>query len=189
MPLARVFFGRGEVDVFFAAVANDNASGVSLLLGLAKYYAAHPQPYSIVFICFAGEEAGLIGSKYFTDNPLIPLRNIRFLLNLDLEGTGDEGITLVNATEFPDEFAAMNKVNDEGRYVAKINARGKAANSDHYWFSEKGVPAFFFYTLGGIKAYHDVFDKSATLPLNEYNDLVKLVIGFYNSFPSPQAAN
>ncbi|MGI8635805.1 MAG: M28 family metallopeptidase [Segetibacter sp.] len=158
--------------------ANDNASGTSLLLGLAKYYAAHPQPYTIAFISFAGEEAGLLGSKYFTQNPLFPLKNIRFLLNLDLEGTGDEGITVVNATEFSKEFATLNAVNNSENYLVKINARGKAANSDHYWFTEKGVPAFFLYTLGGIKAYHDVFDKAETLPLIEYEDLFKLILGF-----------
>ncbi len=158
--------------------ANDNASGTSLLLGLAQYYAKHPQPYSIAFLCFAGEEAGLLGSKYYTEHPLFPLDNIRFLLNLDLEGTGDEGVTVVNATEFTREYAYLNQVNDANHFLVKINARGKAANSDHYWFTEKGVPAFFMYTLGGIKAYHDVFDKAATLPLNEYEDLFKLIIGF-----------
>ncbi|MGF2413314.1 MAG: M28 family metallopeptidase, partial [Ferruginibacter sp.] len=150
--------GMGK-DTYFPG-ANDNASGVSLLLNLAQYYAQHPQKYSIGFILFAGEEAGLIGSKYFTENPLVPLKNIRFLTNTDLAGTGEEGITVVNASEFPKEFAMMNAVNDDNKLLTKINARGKAANSDHYFFTEKGVPAFFFYTLGGIKAYHDVFDKA-----------------------------
>jgi aminopeptidase YwaD len=168
--------GMGK-DTYFPG-ANDNASGTSLLLSLAKYYATNPQPYSIAFICFAGEEAGLLGSKYFASNPLINLSTIRFLINFDLVGTGDEGITVVNATEFAKEFALLNAINDSGKYLAKINARGKAANSDHYWFTEKGVPSFFIYTLGGIKAYHDVFDKSETLPLNEYNDLFKLVAEF-----------
>ncbi|MFM2326687.1 MAG: hypothetical protein RIR31_889 [Bacteroidota bacterium] len=168
--------GMGK-DTYFPG-ANDNASGVALLLNLAHYYAQHPQKYSIGFICFAGEEAGLIGSKYFTENPLLPLKNIRFLINTDLAGTGEEGITVVNATEFPKEFAMMNAVNDEKKLLVKINSRGKAANSDHYFFTEKGVPSFFFYTLGGIKAYHDVFDKAATLPLNEHEHLFKLIIGF-----------
>ena len=160
--------------------ANDNASGISLLLNLARYYGAHPQPYSIAFICFAGEEAGLLGSKYFTEHPQVPLKNIRFLLNTDLAGTGEDGITVVNATEFPKEFALLNEVNDQQHLLKKINVRGKAANSDHYFFTEKGVPAFFFYTMGGITAYHDVLDKSATLPLNEHEDLFKLVVGFNN---------
>lgn len=168
--------GLGK-DTYFPG-ANDNASGVSLLMNLAHYYAKHPQRYSIGFILFAGEEAGLIGSKYFTENPLVPLKDIRFLINTDLAGTGDEGITVVNATEFPKEFAMMNAVNDENKLLVKINPRGKAANSDHYFFTEKGVPAFFFYTLGGIKAYHDVFDRAATLPMNEHEDLFRLVIKF-----------
>jgi len=168
--------GMGK-DTYFPG-ANDNASGISLLLNLAHYYAKHPQPYSIGFICFAGEEIGLLGSKYFTENPLIPLKHIRFLTNTDLAGTGEEGITVVNATEFPKEFAMMNAVNDENKLIVKINSRGKAANSDHYFFTEKGVPAFFFYTMGGIKAYHDIFDKASTLPLNEHEDLFKLVVGF-----------
>jgi aminopeptidase YwaD len=161
--------------------ANDNASGVSELLGLAKYYATHPQPYTMAFICFSGEEAGLLGSKYFTENPLIPLKSIRFLLNLDLNGTGIEGITVVNATIYPQEFAALKQINILGNYLVKVNPRGKAANSDHYFFTEKGVPAFFIYTLGGIKAYHDVYDISTTLPLNKYTDLFKLIVKFNNS--------
>ena len=168
--------GMGK-DTYFPG-ANDNASGVSLLMNLARYYAANPPDYSIGFICFAGEEAGLVGSQFFTEKPLVPLKNIRFLVNTDLAGTGDEGITVVNATEYPTEFAMMNAVNDEYKLLFKINARGKAANSDHYFFSEKGVPAFFFYTLGGIKAYHDIFDRPETLPLEEHEDLFKLLIHF-----------
>lgn len=168
--------GMGK-DVYFPG-ANDNASGISLLLNLARYYAKNPTKYSIVFICFAGEEIGLLGSKYFTENPLIPLMNIRFLINTDLAGTGEEGITVVNATEFAKEFAWLQEVNKTNNLLAAVNPRGKAANSDHYFFTEKGVPAFFFYTLGGIKAYHDVFDKAATLPLNEHEDLFKLMVLF-----------
>ncbi len=167
--------GMGS-NTYFAG-ANDNASGIALLLGLAKYYAQHPAPYTMVFICFAGEEAGLLGSKYFVNHPLVPLKSVRFLTNIDLAGTGSEGITVVNATEFAAEFKMLNVANSS-RLLTAINARGKAANSDHYWFTENGVPSFFIYTLGGIKAYHDVFDISATLPLNEYEDLLKLIVGF-----------
>jgi aminopeptidase YwaD len=168
--------GMGK-DTYFPG-ANDNASGVALLLSLAKYYATHPQKYSIAFILFAGEEIGLLGSKYYNENPIVPLKNIRFLTNTDLAGTGVDGITVVNATEFPTEFALMQKVNTDGKYLKAINPRGKAANSDHYFFTEKGVPAFFFYTLGGIAAYHDVFDKAVTLPLTEQADLMQLMIKF-----------
>ena len=158
--------------------ANDNASGVAMLLDLAKHYAKHPAKYSIAFIAFAAEEAGLLGSKYFTENPLIPLENIRFLWNLDLLGNGDAGATVVNATIHPKAFALLNNINHQQKYLTKITARGKAANSDHYFFSEKGVPAFFLYTQGGSSAYHDVDDMAKNLPLTAYENLFKLFIDF-----------
>jgi hypothetical protein len=167
-------------DTYFPG-ANDNASGVSLLLNLARYYARYPQRHSVVFILFAGEEAGILGSKYYIEHPLFPLNYIRFLLNTDLAGTGEDGITVVNATVYKPEFELMQKINTEQNYLKAINPRDKAMNSDHYWFTEKGVPAFFFYTQGGIQAYHDVFDRPETLPLNEHEDLIKLVTDFYSA--------
>ena len=169
--------GGMGADTYFPG-ANDNASGISLLLDLAKHYAQNPLPYSVAFICFSGEEAGLLGSKYFSEHSPVDLNSIRFLLNMDLTGTGDEGITVVNATEFKKEFDLLTQINNQSGYLTKINARGKAANSDHYWFTQKGIPSFFIYTMGGIKAYHDVYDVAATLPLSAYENLFKLIVNF-----------
>ncbi|WP_412466377.1 M28 family metallopeptidase [Pedobacter sp. KLB.chiD] len=169
--------GGMGADTYFPG-ANDNAAGVATLLSLAKYYAANPQPYSIGFICFAAEEAGLLGSAYFVENPLVPLNKIKFLLNLDLVGTGEAGITVVNASVYPKAFAQLNEINNEHHYISKINSRGKAANSDHYFFTEKGVPTFFIYTQGGPSAYHDIYDRPENLPLTKYQDLFKLIVGF-----------
>lgn len=160
--------------------ANDNASGVSMLLNLVKHYANNPPKYKTLFVFFAGEEAGLIGSKYFIDNNTVDLTKVKFLINLDLLGTGNDGIMVVNATEYKSQFEKLKKVNDEGAFLKEIKQRGKARNSDHYWFSEKGVPCFFIYTLGGIRAYHDVFDVEKTLPLTKYTNVFRLLTGFVN---------
>jgi len=168
----------GQMGNALFAGANDNASGSALLMQLACRIQAQPLPYKAVFIWFAGEEAGLVGSSWYVDKPAFPLSNIRFLLNLDLMGNGEEGITVVNATEFPNAFALLQKLNAEKQYLSAINSRGKAQNSDHYWFTEKGVPSFFWYTLGKRKAYHDVEDIAATVPLVEANDLIRLILDF-----------
>lgn len=159
--------------------ANDNASGVSVLLNLAKYYQQHPTKYSVAFLFFSGEEAGLLGSKYYTEHPLFPLSAIKFLTNLDLLGTGNDGLMVVNATEFKAQFETLNQINQRQNTMMPIKQRGKAANSDHYWFTEKGVPCFFIYTMGGIAAYHDVYDVERTLPLTKYVDVCRLLIAFY----------
>ena len=160
--------------------ANDNASGVSVLLNLARYYKKNPSKYSIAFIFFSGEEAGLLGSKYYSEHPIFPLSKIKFLTNLDLLGTGDDGIMVVNATVFKDQFHKLNQINLDKNYIKQIKQRGKAANSDHYWFTEKAVPSFFIYTMGGIQAYHDVYDVEKTLPLTKYLEVCKLLIDFNN---------
>jgi Zn-dependent M28 family amino/carboxypeptidase len=91
----------------------------------------------------------------------------------------------VNATEYPNEFQSLTDTNSKGKYFVDIGARGKAANSDHYWFTENGVPAFFIYTRGGIRAYHDVFDKAETLPLDHVDALRELIIQFYSQMMGP----
>lgn len=158
--------------------ANDNASGVSMLLNLIKHYKKQAPKYKTIFVFFAGEEAGLLGSQYFVEHPPIALSKIKFLINLDLLGTGSEGITVVNATEFKKQFDLLAKINHDKKYMPQIKQRGKAHNSDHYWFTEKGVPSFFIYTLGGIKAYHDIYDVPKTLPLTKYQELFHLLLDF-----------
>jgi Zn-dependent M28 family amino/carboxypeptidase len=150
------------------------------LLNLAAHFSnpVNRLKYSMVFIAFAGEEAGLIGSKYYTEHPLLPLENIRFLLNVDLMGTGDEGMMVVNATEFPAAFARLDSINTLRNLLPKIGQRGKAANSDHYFFTEKGVPSFFCYTMGGTTAYHDIYDVEPQLPLTKYKEVFALLHEF-----------
>ncbi len=166
--------GRMGSDIYFPG-GNDNASGTAILLSLAKYFKANPSKYNIVFIAFAGEEAGLIGSHYYVQNPLTNLEDIRFLLNLDIMGSGEEGITIVNATLFKKAFKKFTKINKKNDYLKAVKSRGPAANSDHYFFTEAGVPAVFIYTQGHNKHYHDIFDTYEELSFAEYNDLVELL--------------
>lgn len=162
--------------------ASDNASGTAAMLDLAAFFTAHKPPMDIYFIAFAAEEAGLIGSKHFVDNPLIPLESIRFLVNLDLMGSASKGITIVNGKLYDAEISRIGSINKEHGYVPKIKLRGKAANSDHYWFSEAGVPAIFIYTEGDITAYHDVHDVAAGLNWANYEGLFTLLRTFIETF-------
>ncbi|MDB5235807.1 MAG: hypothetical protein JWR44_2800 [Hymenobacter sp.] len=162
--------------------ANDNASGVSLLLELAAHYAKpeNRPAYSVVFLLFGAEEAGLVGSSYFVAHPLVPLKRIKFLFNLDLLGTGEQGATVVNGRVLEAPYRRLLALNTAHHYLPQLAPRGKAANSDHYPFSEAGVPAFFLYTRGGSTAYHDVNDKPAALSLAGFSGAFKLVRDFLN---------
>lgn len=172
--------GQIGKEIYFPG-ANDNASGCAMLLSLAEYYSVLSPKYSIIFIAFGGEELGLLGSNYYIDNQLFKISNVKFMINLDIAGTGDEGIKVVNATEHPQEFEKLVKLNSDKKLLPFVLPRGKAANSDHYHFSQAGVKTFFIYTLGGIKAYHDVYDKPETLPLTKFKELFELLIDFTDS--------
>lgn len=171
--------GKMGNNVYFPG-ANDNASGVAMLLNLAEHYSKNPSEKTIFFMAFGAEESGIIGSQFYTENPLFPLKQINFLINLDLLGTGEDGIQVVNGSVHQTHFNKLVEINNKKNYLKEIKIRGKAANSDHYWFSEKGVPSFFIYTLGGIKAYHDIDDKAASLPLTEFEDCFRLITAFVN---------
>lgn len=169
--------GRMGEDTYFPG-GNDNASGTAMLLSLAEYFKTNPSKYNIQFIAFAGEEAGLIGSKYYVEHPVLPLSQIKFLTNLDIMGSGEDGVTVVNATLFKKAFKRLLKINKKEQYLTQIKSRGPAANSDHYWFSERGIPAFFIYTMGPNKHYHDIEDTYSELSFNEFEDLRNLLIQF-----------
>lgn len=169
--------GQMGTNVYFPG-ANDNAGGVALMLDLAKYYAKNKPRCSVAFIALTGEEIGLAGSQYYVSHPLFSLKKIKFLINLDLVGTGDDGIKVVNGAVLEKEFSILSKINNENKYLPSVNKRGEAAISDHYPFYAKGVKAFYIYTLGGIAEYHNIYDKPETLPLTKYNELFKLLTDF-----------
>lgn len=163
-------------DVYFPG-AHDNASGCAFVLNMAQYFQQHPQKYSIVFLFFSGEESGLLGSKYFTENPLIPLESIKYLINFDLLGGGDEGITIVNSTEGKGEliYKRLMDINEKYQLLPKIAERKNAPNSDHYFFTQKKVPAIFMYTMGGkVGDYHDISDTNENCSLTMFDNIFKL---------------
>ncbi|RYD73367.1 MAG: M28 family peptidase [Sphingobacteriales bacterium] len=171
--------GKMGNDAMFPG-ANDNAGGIAMLLDLARTYTSGKDTpkYSLLFIAFAAEEAGLIGSRYYTEVPVYPLENIKFLINMDLMGNGQDGMMAVNGSVFTKEYEKLVSINKKNNYLKEIKARGKAANSDHYWFTENGVHAFFFYLLGDYPYYHDIYDTAEKPTLKGYNGAFKLIRDF-----------
>ena len=172
----------GEDAIFPGA--NDNASGTSMIIDLARHYTMpeNKPKTSILFIAFGAEEVGLLGSNFYVQKPYFPLEKILLQINTDIMGTGDDGITMVNGIKNSDIYQAFEKINDKKQYVKRIKKRGKAANSDHHHFDKKGVKAVFLYTMGGSKAYHDIYDTGENLTLSKYNEVFKLITDFIEEY-------
>lgn len=165
--------GRMGPGTYFPG-ASDNASGTAMLLSLAKHFSLNQPEFDMMFICFAGEEAGIVGSKYYVENPIESLEKIKFVLNLDIMGTGDDGIQVVNGTVYKTEFAKLQGLNDEFSFLKQVKIRGERCNSDHCAFHEKGIPSFFSYTLGGKAEYHNIYDTAESLSLSEFDSVLDL---------------
>jgi hypothetical protein len=173
----------GQETVFPGA--NDNASGTAMMLDLARHYSLpeNQHDYSLAFMAFSGEESGLLGSKFYTENPYFPPGQIRFLINLDMVGTGSDGLLVFNGTTDSVRFETMNRINEQNEYLKELRMRGESRSSDHYYFHQKGVPAFFLLTIGNEhRHYHTIYDTRESLPFTKYNEVFRLVTDFFNTF-------
>lgn len=160
--------------------AHDNASGTAAVMDLARMLIQQRCRYSYVFLFFGGEESGLIGSRYFSNHPLIDMGKVKLAVNIDLFCGGDEGFMVVNANspETKPFVDLLERINDNSHYAAKIGRRDNAANSDH-WFLSQQCPAVFIYTLGGpFGGYHSPSDTCEGCGLGNYNGFMTLIRTF-----------
>ena len=163
-------------DSLYFPGANDNASGVALLLSLARHFKAYPLPYTLAFVAFSGEEKGLVGSRYFTEHPPLDLSRSRFLLNFDMVASGEEGVVAVGGADFPAAYARLQAVNDTLGAVP-LKKRSNAPNSDHFFLIRAGVPGFYLYTNRGTQPYHHVADVPETLEWDDFLHVYRLARG------------
>lgn len=169
-------------DVHFPG-ANDNASGVAVLLDLAKYYAKNPAEHSVVFIFATGEEVGLLGSKFAAENPYIDLEKVKFLFNLDMCGTGATGVAVINGLKEPEAGKLLQEINNENQWFIKVFLGEESCNSDHCHFVQKGVPAHFLFTYGcEYNEYHTIYDNGKDLPFTKHIDFCNLLKEFLRRY-------
>lgn len=169
-------------DVYFPG-ANDNASGVSVLLDMAAYYAKYPAEYSVVFLFVTGEEIGLVGSSFAAKNPLIDLSKIKFLFNLDMMGTGSTGLAVINGQKELRAGKLLQTINDENHLFAKVVLGEESCNSDHCPFVMEGVSSHFLFTYGcEYNEYHTVYDDGKDLHFTKHIDLCNLLKEFIRRY-------
>ena len=133
--------------------ADDNASGIAGLIELAEWFAANPQPRSLIFVAFGAEELGLLGSATFADKPPVPRDQITAMVNMDMigrmednefiaGGAGTSSIWKDLVSEKASEFGLKPKFDNSG-----------FGSSDHQSFYVKDIPVLFFFT-GTHTDYH-----------------------------------
>jgi len=162
--------------------ADDNASGISSMIELAERFSLTPGSHkrSLVFAAFSGEEEGLLGSKYFADNPLMDLSGVNAMINLDMVGRLSDSSTLQiggigTAEGLRDK---VNNLVDTNTVKLSFSEEGYGP-SDHSSFYGKNIPVLFFST-GAHLDYHtpdDTWDKINYDGMKEVTDLIFRITG------------
>lgn len=173
--------------------ADDDGSGSVGALEIAEAFAKGPRPRrSLIFVWHTGEEAGLLGSRYFTDNPTVPRDSIVAQLNMDMIGRGGAFdilggsptyLQLVGSrrvsTELGDIVEAVNRTEPtpltfDYSYDANGHPERIYCRSDHYEYARYGIPITFF-TTGLHMDYHQLTDEPQYIDYEHERKVAQLV--------------
>jgi len=159
--------------------ANDNASGVAVVLGLAEALIKSPvkPKRSVLFICFGAEEQGVMGSKYYVENPYFPLEKTICFINLDAVGAGNQ-LNALSAQNFPELWGFIKRANEKythrlvfPRYFLNIG-RPRLDAARFLW---AGVPSISFSAFGTPSYYHVTKDDIHTIIPEIMEDLAQML--------------
>ncbi len=180
--------------------ADDNGSGVVALMEIAEALGTGPRPKrSVLFLWYAGEEKGLLGSRLFVERPTVPLENIIVNINLDMVGRNrtsddskpqnrllsaeDEVYVIGPRVASPDLGAKLEQVNNSylrlkfnPLYDDKDHPERLFYRSDQVSFIMKGIPALFFFT-GLHEDYHRPSDEVSKIDFEKMARIARTVFG------------
>ncbi|MBS1817335.1 MAG: M20/M25/M40 family metallo-hydrolase [Acidobacteria bacterium] len=171
--------------------ADDDGSGTVALMALARAFAQGQRPKrSLLFVWHAGEERGLLGSRYFADYPTVPMDRIVAQLNIDMIGRNRDNQTSESNTVYlvgSDRISSeLHQINLEANraldrpltldyeFNDPADAEQLYFRSDHYSYAAKGIPVIFF-TTGLHPDYHANTDEVSRIEFPKLTRVTQLV--------------
>jgi hypothetical protein len=158
--------------------ADDNASGVAGVIELARHFQTNKikESTNFLFLCFSGEELGLYGSKYFTENPTIDLSKVTYMINMDMIGRLDLATksVAVSGTGTSAVWETLLKSLATDKLQIKTDSAG-VGPSDHTSFYLKNIPVLHFFTGSHID-YHKPSDDVEKINFEGEKEILQLII-------------
>lgn len=172
---------------------DDNASGISALFSFAEYFKNNPPKHSVILAAFDAEELGLKGSKYYVDNPIIPLKNIMINFNFDMISRSDKNQLFAVGTSYSE---ILKDVILNTKYSTKIelltghdnrlNWKSDWTNSsDHASFHKKDIP-FLYFGVDDHEDYHKPTDDYENIQPEFFIEAVKITISVFEKIDDLQ---
>jgi hypothetical protein len=171
--------------------ADDDGSGTVAIMAIARAFAEGPKPKrSVMFVWHAGEEAGLLGSRYMADYPEVPLDKVSAQLNIDMIGrnrcdqaTEANTVYLVGSDRISTELHNVNEdanasltspMKLDYEFNDPADPESIYTRSDHYSYASKGIP-IIFYTTGLHRDYHYLTDEVRKIEFPKMAHITQLV--------------
>ncbi|WP_256009475.1 M28 family peptidase [Desertivirga xinjiangensis] len=170
----------GIIDGKIYNGADDNASGVAVLLSLAKYFAAHKPQQTLIFAAFDGEEAGFLGARYFVAHPPLSLNKVILNINMDMVSRADNGkLYAAGAYHYPNLKKYLTSTNKTISLIAghddpKLGKNDWTKQSDHYAFLEKGIP-FIYFGVEDHSDYHSNTDDFERIDTSRFLNCAAII--------------
>jgi aminopeptidase YwaD len=171
--------------------ADDNASGTAGVIELARWFSRQPKHQrGILFLTFAGEELGLLGSSYYVNHPLLPLKDDVAMINMDMIGRVRDRKVYIGGVGTGTTFGSiLQQLAPKHDFEADLGEKTGYGSSDHTSFTTKQIPTLFFFS--GLHAdYHkpsDTWDKIDSVDAVRLLDLVADVTDhLIDNSPRPQ---
>ncbi len=159
--------------------ANDNASAIAVIMGVAKALAESPikPKRSVMFLCFGAEEQAVVGSEYYLEHPIYSLEKTKAFINMDGVGCGDK-LSARAARNFPELWEFIRNANQ--KYIHRQISSGYFANLarprlDAARFMWKDIPTVSFAAYGSRSYYHITKDDIDTITPEIMEDLAQLL--------------
>ena len=153
--------------------ADDNASGTAGLLQLAREFSKTFPRRGLLFMAFAGEEMGLLGSRYYAEHPTMPLEDSIAMLNMDMIGRSD-GDLLIGGVGTAAEFKTLLDEIQETSSLEFSYSDTSRGSSDHVSFAAKRVPVLFFFS-GLHSDYHRPSDDWERINVDNTREIIDVV--------------
>ncbi|MBZ5601897.1 MAG: M28 family peptidase [Acidobacteriia bacterium] len=171
--------------------ADDNASGTAGVIELARWFTKQPKPKrGILFMTFAGEELGLLGSGFYVNNPTMPLDKAVTMINMDMIGRIRDGKVYIGGTGTGSTFdQLLSSVHAPAPINIIPSEKTGYGSSDHTSFTTKSIPTLFFFS-GLHGDYHkpsdtaDKIDAGDAAKLLDY--IAQLAVHLENDASRPQ---
>ncbi len=171
--------------------ADDNASGSAGVLELARWMAKQPKPKrGVLFMTFAGEELGLLGSSYYVNHPILPIEKAVAMINMDMIGRVKDGRVFIGGSGTGANFGDLLKHLPKPETLQfDMSETAGYGSSDHTSFTTKQVPVLFFFS-GLHGDYHKPSDTWEKINAKSAADLLGYIGGalqsLATSLPRPQ---